>query len=287
MSDDVKDNKLAIVPTHSGALEPTTLGQLATLAGKAASTGFFGAQTEEQALLLMMAGKDIGFSYTQSLRAFQLIKGKPSLSASAMVAVCLNSGKCEFFRCLEKTNTSVTFETKRRGNPARTLTFTIQDAQAAGLVNDMYRKYPRQMLSARCQAELAREVYPELLMGLYDPDELTNTGTPTPIPPPKVDDAIFNKDIAVVAQPILIPDAEIEEEDIEEPPSEVDEAKALEEESQADAFKASIIESATLEKCVAVYGDAKSALASREDLLAEIRKVYSTRYKELKAGNAE
>ena len=72
------------------------------------------------------------------------------------------------------------------------VTFTIEDAQRAGIVSDMYRKHPKRMLSARCKAFLARDVYPELLMGLYDPDELTEapartqqfTATPVPDPQP-------------------------------------------------------------------------------------------------------
>jgi hypothetical protein len=61
------------------------------------------------------------------------------------------------------------------GEPeATTITFTLEDARAAGLVSagGMYTKYPRQMLRARCLAEICRAVYPDLCMGLYDPEEL-------------------------------------------------------------------------------------------------------------------
>jgi hypothetical protein len=166
------NNKLARLET-GGAIEPATLGELAKLAGTAADSGFFGAQNQAQAMMLMLAGRDIGFSYTQSLRAFHVIKGKPSLSADAMVAVCLSrKDLCVYFRCVESTKVSATWETERVGNDPVRLTFTIEEAKDAGIITDMYRKFPARMLSARCKAYLARDVYPELLMGLYDPDEL-------------------------------------------------------------------------------------------------------------------
>lgn len=175
MSDDTK-----MVLVRDQGIQPANIGELYRLAESAAASKFFGAAgTPEQGLMIMLAGRDLGFSYTQSLRAFQVIKGKPSLSADAMVAVCLSrKDLCEYFTCTAKSAASVTWETKRVGSPASSETFTIEDAKKAGLLNDMYQKYPTRMLSARCKAFLARDVYPELLMGLYDPDELQ----PAPMP---------------------------------------------------------------------------------------------------------
>lgn len=167
----MSDDKLAVI---DHAIQPANLAELYRLAETASASKFFGAAgTPEQGMMVMLAGRDLGFSYTQSLRAFQVIKGKPSLSADAMVAVCLSrKDLCEYFTCTAKSSTSVTWETKRVGSPASSETFTIEDAKRAGLINDMYTKYPTRMLSARCKSFLARDVYPELLMGLYDPDEL-------------------------------------------------------------------------------------------------------------------
>lgn len=268
MSEDNKD-KLAKVDPNTGALEPSSLRELNTLAGKAAASGFFGAQNEDQALMLMMAGKDIGFSYTQALRAFHVIKGKPALSASAMVAVCLNSGKCEFFRCVTADNLSVTFETKRVGNPVRTLTFTMEEAKAAGLTTDMYRKFPRQMLSARCQSSLAREVYPELLMGLYDPDELENTGNNAP-EPVKSNPAETPKK---AVEHVVIPDAEVLDEVVNNPAD--------------DALAKEFLELAKIATdqlgLLTILKTAKAKVGHRADLLAEFRKFYAVRSAEIKA----
>lgn len=151
---------------------PTNMSELMTFAKHAADSGLF-AMSPQQALMIAMSGRDLGLSYTQALRAFHIIKTKPTLSADGMVAVCLHHHDvCETFRPVDVTDTKATWETKRAGADPVRYTFTIEDAQRAGLINEMYKKHPKRMLSARCKAYLARDVYPELLMGLYDPDEV-------------------------------------------------------------------------------------------------------------------
>ena len=159
------------------------MAELKDFAIIAADSNFFGAKTPQQAMMIAMAGRDLGFSYTQSLRAFHVIKDKPSLSADGMVAACLQHRElCEFFRPVEQTSAKSTWETKRVGDDAvRRFTFTMDDAKAAKLPEQnggMWQKYPQRMLSARAKAFLARDVYPELLMGLYDPEELGEIPAP-------------------------------------------------------------------------------------------------------------
>ena len=110
-----------------------------------------------------------------SLRSVHLIKGKHCLSADLMVALVLKSGKADYFRMVESTDELATFETMRKGEPEPTrLSFTMEQAQKAGLVqpNGNWHKYRSQMLRARAKSELARLVYPDLLAGLYTPEEL-------------------------------------------------------------------------------------------------------------------
>ncbi|MEY5060199.1 MAG: hypothetical protein RIS45_120 [Planctomycetota bacterium] len=156
---------------RSGPIEPQTLSELREFAKTCAESGFFGAVNPQQALVIAMAGRDLGFSYTQALRAFHVLKGKPTLSADGMVAACLARGVCEYFRPVEVTEQSATWETRRVGCDPVRYTFTMQDAERAGLLSDMYRRHPKRMLSARCKAYLARDVYPEVLMGLVTEDE--------------------------------------------------------------------------------------------------------------------
>ena len=168
---------------RSGPIEPQTLAELRDFAKTCAESGFFGAVNPQQALVIAMAGRDLGFSYTQALRAFHVLKGKPTLSADGMVAACLARGVCAYFRPVEVTETSATWETQRNGCDPVRYTFTMQDAERAGLLSDMYRRHPKRMLSARCKAYLARDVYPEVLMGLVtedEADEISGARSPAP-----------------------------------------------------------------------------------------------------------
>lgn len=152
--------------------EPQTMAELKDFAAMAAESQFFGCSTPQQALMIAMAGKDLGFSYTQSLRMFHIIKGKPSLSADGMVAAVLaRTDICEYFDVVELTDTKVVYETKRKGRSPVRYEYTAEEARRAGVWSAMYDKHPKRMLSARCKAYLARDVYPDILGGLLDPDE--------------------------------------------------------------------------------------------------------------------
>lgn len=156
---------------RSGPIEPQTLAELKDLASNFAASGLFGNLSPQQALVISLAGRDLGFSYTQALRAFSIIKGKPTLTADGMVAAALARGVCEYFRPVEQTDERATWETRRVGCEPTRYTFSMADAERAGLVSDMYRRHPRRMLSARAKAYLARDVYPEILLGLVTEDE--------------------------------------------------------------------------------------------------------------------
>lgn len=159
---------------HTGAIEPTNMAELRAFSAAAAATGFFGAKSPEQALILAMTGKDLGLSYTQALRAFHVVQGKPVLSADGMVAAVLASGKARYFRTTEKTAERCTVETMRVGDEKPTsYTYTMADAKLAGLTGkDNWKSHPAAMLAARAKAALARDVYPDVLLGMYDPDEI-------------------------------------------------------------------------------------------------------------------
>jgi hypothetical protein len=70
------------------------------------------------------------------------------------------------------TNELATYATERIGESETRMSFSIKDAQTAGVTGkDNWRKYPAAMLRARCIAALSRAVYPDLLMGIYETGE--------------------------------------------------------------------------------------------------------------------
>lgn len=128
----------------------------------------------EAVLYSLIAGRELGLTATQSLRSLHIVEGKVVLAADLIVAMIKrNKNVCKYFRLVESTAQLACYETLRVDEPEPTkMTWTFEQATKAGLTGkDNWRKYPDAMLRARCSAYLARAVYPDLAMGMYDPDE--------------------------------------------------------------------------------------------------------------------
>jgi hypothetical protein len=139
---------------------------------------------EADVFVTLLAGQELGLSPMASLRSIHVVKGKPILSADVMVGLVLASGLCEYFRPGKKTGNSVTYVTKRKGCEPVELEWTLEYARNAGLGGgDNWKKYPRAMLSARCKAELARDVYPDVLAGVYEESEAAEFREAAPVRP--------------------------------------------------------------------------------------------------------
>lgn len=187
MSDDSK--ALAIVPK--------SLGEIQTLAEVLAKSNLMPDELKNKVpdiVVSVLAGAELGLAPMAAIRGVHVVKGKSILSADTMVGLCLSSGLAEYFVQIDASSTSVTFETKRKGSPhPQRCTWTLDDAKRAGLdKKDNWRLHTRQMLSARARSELARSVYPDVLAGVYAPEEhVDERPISTPPPRPDVIDAEF------------------------------------------------------------------------------------------------
>ena len=164
------------------SLEPRSMDDACRLAQRLHDSRMFSAYGTPQAVLsTLLLGRELGLPAMASLRSVHVIEGKHSLSADLMVALVLRSGMAEYFDLVETTDKICTYETLRNGKkkPLK-LSYTIEQAEKAGLLApprpgkkpSPWHKMPTQMLRARAKSELARLVYPDLLAGLYTPEEL-------------------------------------------------------------------------------------------------------------------
>ena len=167
-------------------LEPRTMNEACLLAKRLHESRMFSAYGTPQAVLsTVLLGRELGMPAMASLRSVHVIEGKHSLSADLMVALVLKSGLAEYFQLVESTDKICTFTTKRKGAPkATTLSYTIEDAEKAGLLfvrpgkkPGPWHTIPRPMLRARGKSELARLEYPDLLAGLYTPEEFRDANS--------------------------------------------------------------------------------------------------------------
>lgn len=163
--------------TKALAIVPKTLGEVTTMAEVFAKSGLLPEALRGKVpdvVVQIMAGQELGLAPMAAIRGVHIVAGKPILSADTMVALALSSGLCEYFSCVEETATHVTYETKRKGSPIpQRVSWSDEDTKAAGLqLKDNWRMHKKQMRRARAKAILARDVFPDVLAGCYDPDEI-------------------------------------------------------------------------------------------------------------------
>ena len=164
-------------------LEPQSIDEATTLARAAVASKLYAVGSPEAALMILLTGRDLGLTASQSFRAIYVVSGKPVVSSDAMVAAIRRSGLCASWRVIESTVERCTIETLRQGEsePERE-TFSQDDAARAGLSRkDVWRQYPRDMLRHRAAAGLARRVYPDVVLGCYAPGELEEQTSSSPV----------------------------------------------------------------------------------------------------------
>lgn len=136
-----------------------------------ADSKLFGIQTPAQALALGLLCQAEGRHPAEAARDYHIINGKPSLKADAMLARFQQAGgKVEWH---DYTHDAVTGTfTHPQGGSIR-VSWTLKDAERAGLTgNPTWKKFPRQMLRARCISEAVRSIFPAVLSGCYAPEEV-------------------------------------------------------------------------------------------------------------------
>ncbi len=176
-----EEDVLAPAPAEwERGLDPRSMRDARLLAKDLFDSRMFSAYGTPQGVLsTVMVGRELGLPAMASLRSIHNIEGKHSLSASLMVALVLKSGLAEYFEPISFSDTEATFETKRKGARKEVrLTHTLEMAKTAAggqfKPKSNWTTVPGDMLVARAQARLARLVYPDLLAGLYTPEELAD-----------------------------------------------------------------------------------------------------------------
>ena len=159
----------------SNELALPTLDALKDFAQTALRSGLLppAIKSPEAAFVIIATGRELGLSPMQSLRGIHVISGRPVLSAQMMLAIAKRSPSCVYFQLVESTTEQAIYETQRRGDPKPTrLVYTLDDARRAKLTNNpTWSAHPAAMLRARCSSALARDVYPDELLGIYEEDE--------------------------------------------------------------------------------------------------------------------
>lgn len=143
---------------------------------KMVKTGFLpeAIKTGAQAAALVVTGKELGIGAMQALRSINIIKGKPTLPPQLMLALAYKRIPGFVGQKQELTTEKAVWTFFRPGmTKPHVETFTIKDAEAQGLTDKYNWKTMRKiMLNWRCIAAGLRLVAPDVVLGLYTPEEM-------------------------------------------------------------------------------------------------------------------
>ena len=156
------------------SLEPVGLAQLWKVSQAFINSKLYTKfPTAEAAMVTIMRGRALGLDATTAMDGIHVIQGKPTMSASLMVALVLSSPKCEYMYCDEMNDSKSVWVAKRAGTPNEVRReFTIEHAQKMQLTSkDNWIKQPDVMLQWRCAAALIRQLFPDVVNGLYATEE--------------------------------------------------------------------------------------------------------------------
>lgn len=137
-------------------------------------TGFLptAVNTPEKAIAIILTGRELGIGTMAALNSIAVIQNKPTVSPQLMLALIERSGQLADIR-IDSGKEGVTCTMKRKGRSPHSETFGPKEAQAMGLANkDNYKKQAETMYRWRAVASCARVVFPDVILGLYTPDEM-------------------------------------------------------------------------------------------------------------------
>lgn len=135
---------------------------------------FTDATDASQAIVKVLAGRELGIGPIASMTGIHIIKGKPSLGANLLASCLKRSGRYDY-RVKELTDKNVALEFfEVIGGKRESIgvsSFSLAEAQKAGTQN--LDKFPRNMLFARALSNGVRWFCPDVTGGpVYTPEEL-------------------------------------------------------------------------------------------------------------------
>lgn len=121
----------------------------------------------EDGAVAIQWGAEIGLKPMQALQNVAVVNGNPTLWGDALVALVRQSGVCEYITGeYDEAKYVYTVKTKRKDQPEESNSYSLADAERAGLAGrDTYKKHLKAMLKNRARAHLLRDVYADILKG--------------------------------------------------------------------------------------------------------------------------
>jgi hypothetical protein len=186
---------------------PMPYSDLKAIAKDFHESGFFQSiKNPQQALVTIMAGREMGMGPFEAMSNVYVIQGRPAYYAHKYGDMIKRTGKYNF-KVEKLTETECVIDFTENGKSMGKSEFTMEDAKKAGLSGTSWTKYPRNMLYARAMSNGARWYCPDAFNGAaYEPSELgaevvyDEQGTQTVISVP--DEDIVVKEATTTSEPV-------------------------------------------------------------------------------------
>lgn len=129
-----------------------------------------------QAIVKVMAGREIGLSPLESMMGLYIVKGRVAASSKVISSLIKKSKTYDYkIEKLDNEECAISFLKTSEQGAVEVLgvsNFTIKDAARAGIVNGTaWKNYPKNMLFARAISNGARWFVPDVFCG-YSSEEL-------------------------------------------------------------------------------------------------------------------
>lgn len=159
-------------PSWALSCQPASASHAFSIAAKLFLVGLYKDKFKsvEQLAAVILRGREMGIGMTTALDAFHVIQGKPCASAQLISALAESDPDHDYTMLVELDDEHATVEIKHKRQPKPVRwTFTMADAQAAGLVKPgsqwVIRK--QQMLAKSAKVIGHRFTFPAKTLGLH------------------------------------------------------------------------------------------------------------------------
>jgi hypothetical protein len=135
----------------------------------------------EDIFVAMAMGYQLGFPVEQALQDIAVINGRPCVWGDGLLAVVLNHPECDDVKeepiYSGQVVTGYICTVLRKGHEPHSKTFTMQDAERAGLLQKggVWKSYPERMLQMRARALALRDKFADALRGLKVAEEVQDS----------------------------------------------------------------------------------------------------------------
>jgi len=185
---EVKQPLPATIKAKGKGLQLSSLDDMWRFAGYVITSGLApkGIDKAEGVVVALQFGFELGLSPMQSIQNIAVINKRPCLWGDAVPGLVESSGKQEYGYPAKfgerkadgsyPDNYGYKYITKRVGRDEYTYIFTVGDAKKAKLwgKEGPWTFYPDRMLLNRARTFCIRDVYPDVLKGIYTVDEVEN-----------------------------------------------------------------------------------------------------------------